>query len=152
VVGLGSGPEVATGCVADAEVDLAQVGQRLARELAMLAPFGRGNDAPRLLSRGVEVRSARPVGDGSHLKLELADRDGTVRGAIAFGMADRAPQAGVDRIDIVYQPVVSSWNGRERVELQVADLAPSEPARFELQSAAAEVHAAETRAAYPQHA
>ncbi len=111
--------------IADAEVELAEVGARLARELCALAPFGRGNAAPRLISRGVEVRSTRRVGDGSHLKLELADRDGTLRGAIAFGMGDRDPGAGA-RIDLLFHPVISRWNGSERVELEVADLAISQ--------------------------
>jgi single-stranded-DNA-specific exonuclease len=114
----------------DAEVDLTDVGERLARELGQLAPFGKGNDAPRLLSRSVEVKSARPVGDGSHLKLELADRDGTLRGAIAFGLAERYPSqlGALPRVDIVYQPVISSWQGRERVELRVAGLDLAQPA------------------------
>jgi single-stranded-DNA-specific exonuclease len=142
VVGQGSGGDAPLGraeMLIDAEVDLSDVGQRLARELGLLAPFGKGNDAPRLLSRVVEVKSARPVGDGSHLKLELADRDGTLRGAIAFGLADRYPAEGaaMPRVDIVYQPVISSWQGRERVELQVAELAVAHAARVELEHGAA---------------
>jgi single-stranded-DNA-specific exonuclease len=108
------------GC--DAEVTLDEMDDGLATELGTLAPFGQDNQAPRLVTRNVTVRTTRRVGDGSHLKLELEDERGTLRRAIAFGLGDRDPGAGA-RIDVAFAPQVSTWQGQRRVELEVRDLA-----------------------------
>ena len=122
----GSGAH-ATIAPCDAEVALAQVDLDLATELATLAPFGQDNAAPRLCVRGVHVLSSRKVGDGSHLKLELGDRDdgrGVVRGAIAFGQGAQDPGVGAT-LDVAFTPTVSEWNGNRRVELEVASFVAS---------------------------
>ena len=115
----GSGP--VTPALADAEVSVGDVDERLALELMRLAPFGQDNRVPALVARRVIVRSARRVGDGSHLKLELDDGRG-VRGAIGFGLGDRGVEPG-SRIDLRFTPSLSTWQGRTRVELEVAELA-----------------------------
>ena len=109
---------------ADAAVDLLELDEAAVRELMALAPFGQDNPAPRLVSHGLTVRGSRRVGDGSHLKLELADASGAVRGAIGFGLGERAPALGA-RVDVVFTPTVSTWQGRTRVELELHDLAPT---------------------------
>jgi single-stranded-DNA-specific exonuclease len=109
---------------ADAEVELGQVDERLARELSALAPFGQGNAQPLLVCQGLRVLSSRRVGDGSHLKLELADGTGGARPAIAFGQGDSDPGAGAT-ICAAFAPVVSTWQGRRRVELEIRRLAPA---------------------------
>ena len=68
---------------ADAEVELGEVDERLADELASLAPFGKGNEQPVLVGRGLRVRDSRRVGDGTHLKLVLEGAGGAIRGGIA---------------------------------------------------------------------
>src|SRR5262249_8248465 len=103
---------------ADAEVKLQEVDERLTGELSSLAPFGRGNEEPVLVTRRVRVRRTRVVGDGTHLKLELEDGNGAVRSAIAFGMADRDPGAGAT-IDTAFAPAINEWNGRREVELGI---------------------------------
>lgn len=122
VLARGSGPVAAP--LADAAVELGVLDESLVRELGALAPFGQDNPPPRLVARGLEVRASRRVGDGSHLKLELADARGAVRGAIGFGHGERDPGTGA-RIDVVFTPTVSTWQGRTRVELELHDLAPS---------------------------
>ncbi len=119
VLAEGSGPVAAV--AADAEVRLSDVDERLVGELGGLAPFGQENAAPLLIVRGAEVRVTRRVGDGSHLKLEVADASGTIRSAIGFGLGDRDPGVGA-RVDLAFVPGVSSWNGRTRVELELKDL------------------------------
>ncbi len=106
---------------ADAEVVLGDVDRRLATELTSLAPFGRGNQRPLLLCRGVTVAGSRRVGDGSHLKLELRSHEGAMRRAIGFGLGDRDPGVGAT-IDAAFAPVLSQWNGQERVELEIQEL------------------------------
>ncbi len=107
------------GVVIDGEVELGEVNERLAEELRRLAPFGRDNPAPLLLCRGVTVKQSRTVGeDESHLKLELEDSTGNVRGAIAFRAADRDPGEGAT-IDVAFVPEINEWKGNRTVELTV---------------------------------
>lgn len=109
---------------ADAEVELGEVDETLADELGSLAPFGKGNEQPVLVGRGLRVRDSRKVGDGSHLRLVLEDRGGAVRGAIAFGLGERDPGPGA-AIDVAFSPGISTWRGARSVELSIRELAPA---------------------------
>ncbi len=111
---------------ADAEVELAEVDETLADELGSLAPFGKGNEQPILVGRGLRVRDSRKVGDGSHLKLVLEDKGGAVRSAIAFGLGERDPGAGA-AIDCAFSAGISTWRGGRSVELSIRELAPASP-------------------------
>jgi single-stranded-DNA-specific exonuclease len=129
VVAEGSGEHRGLSASADAEVRLAEVDEQLADELGTLAPFGQDNPAPLLVGRGLLVRSSRRVGDGSHLKLELAcPTTGTTRGAIAFGLGADDPGEAA-RVDVSFAPARSTWMGKVRVELEVKSLAPSVESR-----------------------
>jgi single-stranded-DNA-specific exonuclease len=116
----------ARAAAADAEVELAEVDERLADELGSLAPFGKGNEQPILVSRGLRVRDSRKVGDGSHLRLVLEDRGGAVRGAIGFGLGERDPGPGA-AIDCAFSAGISTWRGGRSVELSIRELAPTGP-------------------------
>jgi single-stranded-DNA-specific exonuclease len=105
----------------DAELCASEVNESLAAELATLAPFGKGNEEPLLMSRNLEVSSSRRVGDGSHLKLTLKDVQGRELSAIAFGMGERDPGSGA-RIDVAYVPAMSTWAGRKRLELSIKEI------------------------------
>ncbi|HEU5056178.1 MAG TPA: single-stranded-DNA-specific exonuclease RecJ [Kofleriaceae bacterium] len=111
---------------ADAEVELGEVDETLADELGSLAPFGKGNEQPVLVGRGLRVRDSRKVGDGSHLRLVLEDRGGAVRGAIAFGLGERDPGPGA-AIDCAFSAGISTWRGARSVELSIRELAPAIP-------------------------
>ncbi len=109
------GPEV------DGEVELREVCERMAEELAELAPFGKQNDEPVLLCRRVTVVESRRVGDEEqHLKLVLEDGDGNSRDAIAFRMGERDPGQGAV-LDVVFTPEINEWNGQRSAELTVRD-------------------------------
>ena len=118
--GAGQGGERA----ADAEVELGEVDERLADELDRLAPFGKGNEQPVLVGRGLRVRDSRRVGDGSHLRLVLEGSGGVVRGGIAFGLGERDPGPGA-AIDCAFTAGINTWGGGRSVELHIRDLAPS---------------------------
>jgi len=110
----------------DAEVRIGDIDESLCAELGGLAPFGQENGQPLLVARGVRVRSTRRVGDGSHLKLELEDPvySSSWRGAIGFGLGEQDPGADA-RVDVAFAPVVSTWNGIRRVELELRSVVPS---------------------------
>ncbi len=108
---------------ADAEVSLGELSTELAGELGVLAPFGRGNQEPELVSRKLRVRRSRRVGDGSHLKLELESHAASLS-AIGFGLGDQDPGEGAE-IDALYAPSISTFSGTPKVELVLRDLARS---------------------------
>ena len=57
----------------DFEIDPSKIDVELANEFLLLEPFGSGNTAPVLLSKGVKIISEKQVGSsGSHLKLKFA--------------------------------------------------------------------------------
>lgn len=104
----------------DAQASLADLDGLEVKGLIAFEPTGHGNRKPVILSRGVELREARPVGaDRSHLRLTLRDGRVTWRG-IAFRQAEADLDA---RVDIVYS-LQRDLRG-DGVELEVLDIAPS---------------------------
>jgi len=110
----------------DAEVQLEQLTYADHALLQQLEPCGHGNPTPLLASRGVQVLECRSVGGkGQHLKMALKD-GARVWDAIAFrqgGWTRRMPE----RVDVAYSLELNEWNGRQRLQLNVQDLRPSEP-------------------------
>jgi single-stranded-DNA-specific exonuclease len=106
----------------DAEVPLAAVTPSLVESLAVLEPHGPGNPPPALLARALAVDGVRTVGDParSHLKLRLR-QDGRSVSAIGFGLGSVPVRTG-DRLDVVFTPRVTRWQGHERLELEVLDV------------------------------
>jgi single-stranded-DNA-specific exonuclease len=106
----------------DAEVPLGAVTPALARTLAALEPHGAGNPAPTLRASAVEVDGVRVVGDPArpHLKMRLRN-DGRSIPAIGFGLGHLPVRTG-QRLDVVFTPRVSQWQGQERLELEVIDI------------------------------
>lgn len=104
----------------DAEASLADLTGLEVKGLMRFEPCGQGNRKPVLLSRGVELRDAKPVGsDQDHLRLMVRD------GAVTWrGIAFRQAEAELDReVDIVYS-LQRDWRG-DGVEIEVLDIAPS---------------------------
>jgi single-stranded-DNA-specific exonuclease len=110
----------------DAVVHLGEVSNQLAAELAALAPFGPGNEAPIIAAGNARVRASRRVGDdGSHLKLTLeCERHATAHQANAYRLGEHDPGVGAS-IDGANRPAISEWRGERRLELTVCALRPS---------------------------
>ena len=94
---------------------------RLSR-LEELEPTGCGNSPPAFLLANASPQVLRRVGrDGAHLKLRLADPEGTVIDGIAFGQGEEADRLR-SRVDAVYHPVRNDFGGRVRIEAQAEAL------------------------------
>ena len=111
----------------DLAVPLARADEGLLRQLRHLAPFGRGNGRPLLLSRGVEVRGISRVGEeGDHLRAELVGSEGGRLSAIGFGHGARARNvAKGGRWDVAYELVEDRWRGRRRLQARLRGLRPA---------------------------
>jgi single-stranded-DNA-specific exonuclease len=103
----------------DAAIPLGRVNGELVRSLTALSPFGVGNDEPVFLSRDLEVRDVRVMGeDGKHLRLQL--RDGRVTWpAVAFGFGQSELETG-HRLDVVYT-FSADRGGDGAMELRLID-------------------------------
>ena len=110
---------------ADALVRLSRLTHDMQAHLARLEPFGMDNPPPIFVSRDIRVSSARPLKDGAHLKLALLDENGRAWDAIAFRMGDRLTHV-TEAIDIAYTLELNTWNGEQRLQLNVKDFQPAQ--------------------------
>jgi single-stranded-DNA-specific exonuclease len=119
-----AGVELQPSIQIDLELSLREVKGRLIKLIGLMAPFGYGNPPPTFLSRGIRVVDARVLGDeGKHLRLKL--RDGpVVWDAIGFDLGSQADHLA-PALDIVYRIKVDHWGGRNALQLELLDLAPS---------------------------
>ncbi|MBI5143240.1 MAG: single-stranded-DNA-specific exonuclease RecJ [Nitrospirae bacterium] len=102
----------------DAAVSLSEVSYALAREIAMLEPFGCGNPEPVLGCKGVEPQEFRIVGK-NHLKMRLRQGLSTLD-SIGFDMGgDAGTLQGAGLIDAAFTPQLNEWNGRVSVQLNL---------------------------------
>ena len=108
----------------DAEIELAEAGLGLARELTRLAPFGQGNPTPVLACRGVKVLDSRGVGEnGKHLKLKVA-QNGVVRDGIGFNLGAILPEIqAAGELDLAFSVEENTFNGATDVQLNLRDVA-----------------------------
>lgn len=113
----------------DAEGAPTRIAAELNSHMAKLEPFGEGNRKPVFLAGNMRVISSRRVGDGSHLRLSLAEPDtGREWNAIAFRQGGKAGQARGE-IDVAFQFQENDGgpnaNRPPTLELNVQDFRPS---------------------------
>lgn len=119
-----AGVELSPALSVDTEIELSQISWELRRELDQLEPCGYANPQPLFLSRNVQAKNQRAVGEnGRHLKLRLSD--GRVAwDSIAFRQGEWIGKLS-DRVDVVYNLEVNEWNGRRNLQLNVQDIRPA---------------------------
>ena len=107
----------------DAVLEPPEMGMELARQAALLEPFGTGNPRPLFCSRGWELQSWRLVGAAQkHLKLNL--ESGEHRAApIFFSAAALEPSLGRGRrFDLAFTLGEGRFNGRPVLDMVLKDL------------------------------
>jgi single-stranded-DNA-specific exonuclease len=104
----------------------------LCSSIARAGPFGAGNPEPVLAFPAHTIVYADEVGQG-HIRARLRARDGSILNAIAFRAAGK--ELGRALTAQRGQPVhaaghlaLDHWQGAERVQLRLLDLAPAAPA------------------------
>ena len=93
-----------------------------AGELAKMAPFGCGNAGPVFGYTAICIGDIKTLSAGKHLKLRLSDHNLNIE-AIGFNMGELAEvyETG-DVIDAIFSMEVNSWNGSERLQLNIKDI------------------------------
>ncbi len=99
----------------DIEMDLSEVTGSLVEEIKLLMPFGCGNDPVKIFLRGIEVLDKRPIGNGKHSRLRIAQGK-SVMDAVAFKTVFRDIPV---RIDVLATPQRNDYNGNIEVILDV---------------------------------
>jgi single-stranded-DNA-specific exonuclease len=127
-----AGRDLTPALAVDATVSLSEIDWALQGLLAQLEPCGYGNPQPILASLGLEVATARTVGqDSQHLKLTVRDPRGTgptgrrILDVIAFRQGawyGALPR----RIDLAYTLETNVYNGEQQLQLNVKAIRPSE--------------------------
>jgi len=107
----------------DAALDPPEIGMELARQVALLEPFGVANPPPLFCGRGWELRSWRLVGaDQKHLKLNLAS-DGHRAAPIFFSAASLVPSLRRGRrFDLAFTLREGRFKDRPILDMVLKDL------------------------------
>lgn len=116
----------------DAVVAGEELGMDLAEELAMMAPFGRGNPSVSLMVDEACFADPRPMGEGKHVRFTVESGGSRAR-AVAFGNGGRLPVAAGEPALATFSLEVNEWNGVSEPRLVLrracpaADPEPTEP-------------------------
>jgi hypothetical protein len=107
---------------ADAFLERADIAIENVRELAQMAPFGAGNPAPVFGYTAFTIAGIKALSAGKHLKLGLKDADMAVEG-IGFNMGELMGKYAIgDAIDAIFSLEVNTWNGTDRLQLNLRDI------------------------------
>jgi single-stranded-DNA-specific exonuclease len=115
----------------DGAVTAAGATTELHASFARAGPFGAGNPEPVIALPSHTVAYAEEVGQ-AHMRVRLKSRDGSTLNAIAFRSAGQ--KLGDALLNNRGRPVhaagclsVDRWQGSERVQLRILDVAPADP-------------------------
>ena len=130
------GPDVevarrASGLLIDGAVSAAAATVDLVTMLGRAGPFGSGNPEPTIVLPAHTVTYAEEVGQ-AHMRVRLKSADGAAVNAIAFRAAgQKLGQALLQnrgrQIHAAGSFSLDCWQGEERVQFKLTDIAPAEP-------------------------
>lgn len=107
----------------DSELRLEDITLQLIREIGSLHPFGAGNPEPTFAVKGLDILTARVVGD-KHLKMTVRQSGSLPFDSIGFGMKS-LEDCGLSMktpIDVAFTPELNHWNGYDRIQLRIRDI------------------------------
>ena len=121
----------------DMTVEAESINHSLVRDMTQLAPFGMANKKPLIYATRLNCQSTRTLGkEGKHHRLMLeAVGSEVLLEAVFWNSRGRIPKDN-EQIDIVFTPEINSYNGRDRLQLILADWRSQEAASFAAQSLA----------------
>jgi single-stranded-DNA-specific exonuclease len=115
----------------DAAITARGANHELVEMIERASPYGAGNPEPVFAFPSHIVAYADPVG-GAHVRVRLRAADGAALDAIAFRCLERPlgqalMAARGQTMHLAGCLAVDRWQGRERVQLRIADAAPADP-------------------------
>ncbi len=110
----------------DGLLSVSAISSELVRLIDRVGPFGANNPVPVFAFANLRIAYAERL-RGGHVRCSFVDNDGSRISAICFsaeetGMADILLDPQKPRIHVAGRIKQDSWNGRQRIDLQVTDL------------------------------
>jgi single-stranded-DNA-specific exonuclease len=110
----------------DAYIPLSDLTPGLVMDLERLAPFGAGNPAPTLTSRGLRLSGRSKVGRGDeHVQLIVEDEQGNQGRVIWWqGASWEIPEAVLEggSFDLAYHARMANYRGSREIQIEYVDL------------------------------
>jgi len=121
----------ASGLMIDGAVSAAAANAEFVATIARAGPFGSGNPEPTIVLPAHTVTYAEEVGQ-AHVRARLKSADGSAINAIAFRAAGQKLGAALlqnrgRQIHAAGAFALDRWQGEERVQFKLTDIAPAEP-------------------------
>lgn len=102
----------------DLNLSLKELSQDFIQNLEKLRPFGIANPAPSFIFQNLKTKNCYQMGrDNKHLKLYL--NNGIQ--AVAFNLGDKIEEIKNSSLDLIAEPEINCWQGRENIQLKVKD-------------------------------
>lgn len=109
----------------DEEISLKDISLKSVQELSLLEPFGEANKMPLFLYKNLKIHSIRSLSEGKHIKLTLQDNNFYID-TIGFNLGHLAEEYQIgDKIDVVGNLEINSFNGMESVQINLKDVRKS---------------------------
>lgn len=109
----------------DRQITKADFKKETINELSKLEPFGEKNRTPLFIYKNLKIDSIRALSEGKHLKLILKD-DNYFIDAIGFNLGYFTNELLIgDKIDVVGTLELNTYNGIEKVQINIKDIMKS---------------------------
>ena len=109
----------------DCEITKKDLKKETVEQIKMLEPFGEQNKQPLVIYKNLKIGAIRALSEGKHLKLMLKDENETID-AIGFNMGELSEHYLIgDKVDVVGNLEINSYNGVERVQINLKDIMKS---------------------------
>lgn len=106
----------------DVPMPINYISESLVAELAVLEPFGQGNEKPQFAQKDLTIRNCRVLGKNRNVvKLSLVTKEGFAMDGILFTDGDLfLEELGTSKqIDIIYYPDINEYNGNKSLQVVI---------------------------------
>ena len=108
----------------DLQMPLGYISQSLVRDFDRLRPFGKGNEKPLFVQKGLTVLNPQIVGKNRNVvRMQLKDPKGAILNGVYFGDAEafRSYVSTHPVISAVYYPVINEFRGMSSLQITVTN-------------------------------
>lgn len=109
----------------DCEITKKDLNKETIEQIKLLEPYGEKNKPPLVVYKNLKITSIRALSEGKHLKIELKDGNENIS-AIGFNLGGLSEEYLIgDKVDIVGNLELNSYNGQERIQINLKDIMKS---------------------------
>ncbi|MBI2416247.1 MAG: single-stranded-DNA-specific exonuclease RecJ [Candidatus Kerfeldbacteria bacterium] len=117
-------PAPATAVPLTIPIQLGDINWALVEQLQWLQPFGEGNPEPIFRLDSITLKDYQTVGNtNKHLRLVVANDNGHIAKAIAFGQGASSEHLHLDQtLALITTIGINEWNGHREIQLNVKEI------------------------------